>query len=204
MLSFYLKRRAFRKAFRTKNSHNFANAYNIFDLNRVEIGKKTYASINLIDFSPDKTKLKIGAYCSIAGGTIFLLGGEHNIKTISTYPFKSKLYGAEREAGSKGDIVIQDDVWIGENALICSGVTIGQGAIVAAGAIVTKDVEPYSIVGGNPARLIKYRFPENIRNKLLMVNLEKLFDSFEKKDMDLVYTELSESVLEKLLERIKE
>lgn len=56
-----------------------------------------------------------------------------------------------------------DDVWIGENAIVCSGVTIGQGAIVAAGAIVTKDIEPYAIVGGNPAKVIKYRFNENIR-----------------------------------------
>ena len=72
---------------------------------------------------------------------------------------------------AKGDIVVGDDVWIGENAIVCSGVTIGQGAIVAAGAIVTKDIEPYAIVGGNPAKVIKYRFNENIRKKLIQINI---------------------------------
>ena len=203
MILSYLKRFFFRKRFRKHNLHNFAQAVNIFDLNRVEIGKRTYVAINLIDFSPSETKLKIGSYCSIAGGTVFLLGGEHNISTISTYPFKSKLYGVEREAGSKGNIIINDDVWIGENALICSGVTIGQGAIVAAGAVVTKDVEPYAIVGGNPARIIKYRFDESLRKKLLMIDLVKLFDSFKEEDMDIVYSKITDSTLEKIMEKMK-
>ena len=60
-------------------------------------------------------------------------------------------------AVAKGNIIIGDDVWIGANAIICSGVTVGQGAIVAAGGVVTKDVEPYAIVGGNPARVRKYK-----------------------------------------------
>ena len=63
-------------------------------------------------------------------------------------------------------------MWIGADAIICSGVTIGQGAIVAAGAIITKDVEPYAIVGGNPAKVIKYRFSESIRRKLVQINIE--------------------------------
>ena len=198
MFGFYLKRHFFRKKFRKINAHNFAQAVNMFDLNRVEIGKKTYAAINIIDFSPDNTKLRIGSFCSIAGGTIFLLGGEHNLNTISTYPFKSKLYGIEREAGSKGDIVIGDDVWIGENALVFSGVIIGQGAVIAAGAVVTKDVEPYAIVGGNPARIIKYRFDETIRDELLNTDIVKLFDSFNESDMDLVYSSLTVESLKEI------
>lgn len=200
MISQYIKRRRFKKEFRKRNNHNFAEAENIFNLEKVEIGKKTYAAINLVDYSLADTKLKIGSYCSIAPGAVFLLGGEHNLHTVSTYPFKAKLFGVEREAGSKGDIVIKDDVWIGQNVVICSGVTIGQGAVVAAGSVVTKNVEPYAIVGGNPAKIIKYRFNEKLRNDLLNINIVQLFDTFKKTDMDLVYSELTEESLKKILE----
>lgn len=71
-------------------------------------------------------------------------------------------------------------MWIGADAIICSGVTIGQGAIVAAGAIITKDVEPYAIVGGNPAKVIKYRFSESIRRKLVQINIEDVLRRREK------------------------
>ena len=96
--------------------------------------------------------------------------------------------------------MVQDDVWIGANSIICSGVRIGQGAIVAAGAVVTKDVEPYAIVGGNPAKVIKYCFPENIRTKLLGVNIANLFDKLNKNNINLFYSELNNDALEKLLE----
>ncbi len=187
-----------KKDWRKRNSHNFSYVVNEFDFNRCEVGKKTYAAINIVDFAPEPYKVKIGSYCSIAYGTIFLLGGGHYTSTISTYPFKAKLFGESREALSKGDICIKDDVWIGENALILSGVTIGQGAVVGAGAVVTKDVEPYSIVGGVPARIIKYRFNEELRNELLKLDLVSLFDTFDKSDMDLVYSDLTIDVLEKL------
>ena len=79
-----------------------------------------------------------------------------------------------KEAFSKGDITLGDDVWVGANVTICSGVTIGQGAVIAAGAVVTKDVEPYTIVGGVPARIIRYRFSQEIIKRLLTVDLERL------------------------------
>ena len=115
------------------------------------------------------------------------------------YPFKEKNFGLENEALSKGDIIIGDDVWMGTNALICSGVKIGQGAVIAAGSIVTKDVEPYSIVGGNPAKLIKYRFDEPIRKKLCSIDIIKLLDSFTKEDMELMFKDLDEKTLEEIL-----
>ena len=172
---------------------------NFCDLSKVKVGKKTYGLINVTDYSNKDTKLIIGSYCSIAPNVRFLLGGEHSINTISTYPFKVKLFGEKREAGSKGDIVIKDDVWLCEGAIISSGVTIGQGAIVAAGAVVTKDVEPYSIVGGNPAKIIKYRFPENIRAKLCKTNIIDLFDKFGIERQSLIYSDLDENVLSQLL-----
>ena len=127
MLLAILKLKIFHRLFRLRNRHNLMCVVNMCDMNRVQVGRKSYGAITVVDFSPADTKLIIGNYCSIAGGTTFLLGGEHNLDTISTYPFKVRLFGEEREAGSKGNIVIKDDVWIGQNAIICSGVTVGQG-----------------------------------------------------------------------------
>lgn len=201
MLLAILKLKIFHRLFRLRNRHNLVCVVNMCDMNRVQVGRKSYGAISVIDFSPADTKLIIGNYCSIAGGTTFLLGGEHNLDTISTYPFKVRLFGEEREAGSKGNIVIKDDVWIGQNAIICSGVTVGQGAIVAAGAVVTKDVEPYAIVGGNPAKFIKYRLDESLRKKLEKIDVAALFDKFTKEDMLGVYEKLDEEMLNEFLKR---
>ena len=200
ILTNYLKLYLFRKKYRRMNRHNFTQIMNFCDLSKVIVGKKSYGELNATDFSPADTKLYIGSYCSIAPNVRFLLGGEHQIKSISTYPFKVLSFGESREAGSKGDIVVKDDVWIGDGAIICSGVTIGQGAIVASGAVVTKNVESYSIVGGNPARVIKYRFDEKLRQKLCEIDIVKLFDSFTKDDIPLIYEELTEEVLNNILE----
>lgn len=190
-----IKFKLFQKKYRKLNSHNKTIIMNYCDFSKIVIGKKTYGEIHITDWSFLDTKLRIGSYCSIAPNVQFLLGGEHQINSISTYPFKVYEFGYSREAGSKGDIVVKDDVWIGTNAIICSGVTIGQGAIVAAGAVVTKDVEPYAIVGGNPAKVIKYRFDENIRKKLCDINIVELFDRFDINQENLIYSELDEKVL---------
>ncbi|MCL2206468.1 MAG: CatB-related O-acetyltransferase [Fibromonadales bacterium] len=168
---------------------------------RLKIGKMTYGAINFLPapvHTSDKM-LKIGSYCSIAPGVCFLLEEEHTISSISTYPFAVMSFGTKGYALSKGDIVVGDDVWIGLNAIICSGINIGQGAIIGAGSVVTKNVEPYSIVGGNPAKHIRYRFSENLREKLLKVDIIKLFDSFAEKDMGLINTPLTEDILDKML-----
>jgi len=189
---------------KNKNYHNGTIPGNYFNIDNVFIGEKTYGSLNIIDLTSkiDRKKLKIGNYCSIASGVWFLLGAEHHTDTISTFPFKIVSWnGGENEGLSKGDIVIADDVWIGMNAIICSGVEIGQGAVIAAGAVVTKNVPPYSIVGGNPAHVIKYRFNEKIIENLLKINICKLFDSFSKNDSDMVYSPLTEEILLKLLNK---
>jgi acetyltransferase-like isoleucine patch superfamily enzyme len=194
-LRYYL----FRKRWRKLNPHNETFPSNIYRLDRVCVGKKTYGNLNVSDGSPADTKLVIGSYCSISPGVQFLLGGEHPINSISTYPFKVKCFGYEMEANSKGDIVISDDVWLGTNAIICSGVKIGKGAIIAAGTVVTKDVEPYAIMGGNPAKLIKFRFDEDIREKLLSMDIVKLFDTFTVNKIDLVYKPIRDAELLNLL-----
>lgn len=190
-----IKFKLFQKKYRKLNSHNRTIIMNYCDLSKIVIGKKTYGEIHITDWSFLDTKLRIGSYCSIAPNVQFLLGGEHQINSISTYPFKVYEFGYAREAGSKGDIVVKDDVWIGINAIICSGVKLGQGCIVAAGAVVTKDVEPYAIVGGNPAKVIKYRFDENLRKKLCDINIVELFDRFDISQEKLIYSELNEKIL---------
>lgn len=191
----------FKKNFRKQNKKNSLEIGSLCNTKKIIIGKNSYGIINLVDSSPLDTKLIIGSYCSIGPDVKFILGGEHRTDTISTYPFKVKTFGEEKEAGSKGNIVLHDDVWIGANALICSGVEIGQGAVIAAGAVVTKDVPPYAIVGGNPAKVIKYRFSEKLINKLVNINVSELFDNFTKDDMELVYTKIDEKVLEKILKK---
>jgi virginiamycin A acetyltransferase len=125
------------------------------------------------DFVGDK--LIIGKFCMIASDVTFIMNGaNHLTDAVSTYPFAIFGHGWEkamegRHYPVKGDTVIGNDVWIGYKATIISGVTIGDGAIIAANAVVTKDVAPYAIVGGNPAAEIRKRFPEDKIRRLLEV-----------------------------------
>jgi len=114
--------------------------------------------------------LQIGAYCSIAGGVQIFLGSHHRTDWISTYPFPaffSEAHGITDYEISRGNVVIGSDVWLCSNCTILSGVTIGHGAVVAADAVVSRDVEPFAVVAGNPARVVRYRFEEKVRRELL-------------------------------------
>jgi len=137
------------------------------------IGKGSYAADDLrINSWNEAASLSIGAYCSIAEGVRFLLGGEHRTDWVTTYPFNAntaKWPSAKAITGhprTKGNIMIGNDVWIATDAIILSGVSIGDGAVVGARAIVTKDVSPYTIVAGNPARIVKKRFDEDTIRRL--------------------------------------
>lgn len=127
-----------------------------------KIGAYTYGSPQVLTWN-NETSLTIGRFCSIADGAIFLLGGEHRTDWVTTYPFNVLFEEARAFVGhpaSKGDVVIQNDVWVGYDAIILSGVTVGNGSVVASRSVVTKDVPPYSIVGGNPAHIIRRRFSD--------------------------------------------
>lgn len=151
---------------RLRNRHNETTMASRFDIEKVEVGRHTYGKLDISFFGGLDERLSIGDFCSIASGVRFICGGGHRMDTLSTFPFKKKFFG-EAEAMSKGPIVVEDDVWIGTNALILSGVTIGKGAVVAAGAVVVGDVPPYSICGGVPARVLRFRLPEDLIPKAL-------------------------------------
>ena len=122
----------------------------------------------LYHYPVNRDRLNIGKFCSIACGAKFLFNSaNHSMESLSTYPFPLffEEWGLDRNDvadawDNKGDIIIGNDVWIGYEAVILSGVTIGDGAIIGARAVVTRDVPPYTIVGGVPAKAIKKRFSE--------------------------------------------
>ncbi|WP_165677817.1 CatB-related O-acetyltransferase [Metapseudomonas otitidis] len=114
--------------------------------------------------------LIIGSYTSIAEQVEIFLGGHHRTDWVTTYPFPAMIdeaAGIPGYAFSRGDVVIGNDVWLCTGAMILSGVTVGDGAVVAAGAVVSRDVAPYSIVAGNPAQHVRWRFSESVREALM-------------------------------------
>ena len=135
------------------------------------IGRHTYGIPRIWSYQGSERKVIIGPFCSIAPGVEMITGGIHPVDWVSNYSFRIqwRMEGAFGDGmpRSDGDIIIGSDVWLLTGATILSGVTIGHGAVVAARALVTRDVPPYAIVGGVPAKVIRYRFdPETIRKLL--------------------------------------
>jgi acetyltransferase-like isoleucine patch superfamily enzyme len=134
-------------------------------------GKGTYGTPKVYNWGEGST-LQVGAYCSIADGAQIFLGGEHRTDWVTTYPFPVFWEAATNIQGhprSKGDVIIGNDVWIGTEATFLSGVKVGDGAVIGAKSVVVKDVPPYAIVAGNPARVIKMRFDDDTVARLLRV-----------------------------------
>lgn len=138
----------------------------------ITVGDYTYGT-PVVRWLIGQEKITIGKFCSISPGVEILVSGNHPIDTVSTYPFmslKDIWPGALGECPTaRGDIHIGHDVWIGKDATILSGVTIGHGAVIGTQAVVAKDIPPYAIAVGNPARVIRYRFDEETIRMLLEV-----------------------------------
>jgi len=155
-------------------------------LARYEIGDWTHGSYGIEVIESEGSKLRIGKFCSIASGTTIMLGGEHRADWVTTYAFPALFLSAKQIKGyafSKGDVTIGNEVWIGLNATILSGVTLGDGMVVGAESVVRRSFPPYTIVMGNPAKLVGYRFSADIISKLLQIRwwdwpLQKIEEAF--------------------------
>lgn len=137
----------------------------------VSVGDYTYGNFKVHSWD-NNSKLKIGKFCSIANGVKFILGGEHRTDFITTYPFNALLESfnyIEGHPHTKGDITLGNDIWIGGDAKILSGVNIKDGAVIGANSLVTKDIPAYAIAAGNPAKIIRYRFDKKTIEKFLKI-----------------------------------
>lgn len=185
-----LEKRKFDSQWRKRNPHNETKVGDrAFPMEVATIGKGTYGTINIqsLYLTPNE-KITIGNYVSIAPKVTFLLGMNHQMDSATTFPFYSKLIKRSPvDAISNGPISIEDEVWIGTHALIFSGVRVGKGAIIAAGSIVTKDVPPYAIVGGNPAKVIRYRFTDEIIQLLKPICFVDFSEEWIKENIDMIY-----------------
>jgi acetyltransferase-like isoleucine patch superfamily enzyme len=194
-----------RKYWRKVNQHNYTKLGTISNPMFIDfiknghaiIGKNTYGQINMHSSGNINESLHVGSNCSISSQADFLLGGEHNYKCITTYPYKVRKFNCTSEVLTKGPIIVDDEVWIGDKALILSGVHIGKGAIIAAGSVVVHDVPPYAIVGGNPAKVIKYRFSNTIIDKIMPINLSKM--CITSKDEKYLYQDIREDNVDQLV-----
>ncbi len=147
--------------------------YTYYDDNLGEPEKFEETNI-LYNFEFTKEKLIIGSFCALAAKTKFIMSGNHKLDGISTYPFPIFGEGWEEVFSFdafpfSGDIIVGNDVWFGYNSLIMPGVKIGHGAIIASSSVVAKDVPPYAIAAGNPAKVVKMRFDDEAIERLLTI-----------------------------------
>jgi acetyltransferase-like isoleucine patch superfamily enzyme len=167
----------------------------------VSIGRHTYGITD--EHVAAKIKFEVGSFCSVAQGVKILRCAEHPVTGPTQFPMQRLIPPKDQKNGptsshnfAKGPVIIGNDVWIATDAIILSDVRIGDGAIVAAGAVVTKDVPPYAVVGGVPAKVIKYRFDERTINELLRIRWWDWSDETIIENMDIFYGDI-ESFLKK-------
>jgi virginiamycin A acetyltransferase len=206
MLDFIInkfKKRCFMRKWRKLNLHNQTTAGSIFPFDIVQVGHESYGTINIERYGNLNEKLFVGNFVSIAENVKFILGGNHRTDTLTNFPLFSKYISNSpmHDANTKGPIIIEDEVWIGCQTLILSGVRVGKGAVIAAGSIVTKDIPCYAIAAGNPAKVIKYRFENEIIELIQKIELQKIPKKYIVDNIQEFYKPLKENL--KLLDIIK-
>jgi acetyltransferase-like isoleucine patch superfamily enzyme len=162
------------------------------------VGKHTYGHEELkIHSFPNESKLDIGKFCSIGRGVEVYLGGNHRTDWFTTYPLHrlNPALNKPDRVVSKGDVIIGSDVWIGNNVVIMSGVEIGHGAVIGANSVISKNVEPYSIVVGNPQKEIKKRFSSVIIEHLLILKWWDRDDNYIKSIANTIMSNNTEELL---------
>ena len=146
-----------------------------------------------------KGKVRFGNYCAIGEN----LRDNYHLPALQSKFYSKHFKGGYPGGGKSKEVEIKNDVWIGDNVIILAGVTVGNGACIGAGAVVTKDVPPYAIVGGNPARVIKYRFEPEVIKFLEDVKWWEWSDDRIKKNKEFFYYDFSTTSLEKIKETIQ-
>jgi len=139
---------------------------------RYKVGRWSYGDLQVRSFRSQAAVFEMGAFCSVAKGVLVLLAGEHRHGRVTTFPLYTvwKRHTHLRSTQtSRGDVIIGNDVWIGTEAIILSGVRIGDGAVIGARSVVTRDIPPYAIVAGSPARLLRMRFDKKTVDRLLKI-----------------------------------
>lgn len=153
-----------------------------------QMGRHSYGWPEVIAFRGDTARCSIGAFCSIAPEVQIQVGGNHHTHTVSTFPFRLRWRLpnalADGMPSSKGDVIIANDVWIGQGAMILSGVSIGDGAVIGARAVVATDVRAYAVVVGNPAREVRRRFSDAVVEELLAIRWWEWPDDVLKERID--------------------
>lgn len=160
----------FKNEWRKDNENNGTVPVNLFEKAKVKVGEGTYGGLYVLGFDNSEENLIIGRYCSIAADVCWILGGEHNYRTLMSYPFETHILNLKTndKTPTKGTITVGDDVWIGRGCTILSGVNIGKGAVIGAGGVVSKDIPEFAIFAGN--KVIGYRFKEEIRKLLVKID----------------------------------
>ena len=195
-----IKLAEFQRQWLQDNKHNNTRAGRIFPKEKVNVGKYTYGTLNVISYDSNGEHLKIGNYCSIAGETKFILSGEHDYHRISTFPFSKVALHRDPESISKGPIIVDDDVWIGYGCIILSGVHIGRGAVIGAGSIIYKDIPPYAVYAGG--RLVKYRFSDEVITKLCSKPMPLLSEEEIENKLAYLETQINDKNVDEILSKL--
>lgn len=166
-----LKLLSFQQKWRKINSHNYTIATSLFNEKQVSVGNKTYGELNINLGTNSERSVSIGSFCSIAPGVQFIIN-PHNYRFFSSwgwqiYEYHERCYGWER----KKSIIVEDDVWIGQSAIILGGAVLHQGCVIGAGTVVSCEVPPYAIYAGH--KVIKYRFTPEVCRKLMKIDYSR-------------------------------